>query len=138
MDALKFYGRVLGMFLLLSAMVAYDYLVRGAHREHQPVDRLVPAADADRGRILIREYGCGSCHTVPGVPNAIGRVGPPLYAMRTQIYVAGVLPNTPQHMTKWIMDPQDVNPRTVMPDLDVTNRDARDMTAFLYEIEQDR
>ena len=35
-------------------------------------------------------------------------------------------------MEHWIRDPQQVSPGTAMPDLDVGEGDARDITAFLY------
>ncbi len=47
------------------------------------------------------------------------------------MYLAGVLPNTPENMARWIREPQTVKPGDAMPDLGVSERDARDMTAFL-------
>jgi cytochrome c1 len=35
-------------------------------------------------------------------------------------------------MQQWIRNPQHVSPGTAMPDLNVGERDARDITAFLY------
>ena len=35
-------------------------------------------------------------------------------------------------MEQWIRDPQQVSPGTAMPDLNVGEGDARDITAFLY------
>ena len=46
--------------------------------------------------------------------------------------VAGKLANKPENIEKWIRDPQQVSPGTAMPDLNVGDRDARDITAFLY------
>jgi cytochrome c len=37
-------------------------------------------------------------------------------------------------MLRWIRDPQSVNPRTVMPNLGVTEQHARDMAAYLYSL----
>lgn len=79
----------------------------------------------------MRQYGCTGCHTIPGIPGADGRVGPPLTAMANRAYVAGVLPNTPDALVRWIRFPTEVNPRTVMPDMGVTEADALDMAAFL-------
>jgi cytochrome c1 len=45
--------------------------------------------------------------------------------------VGGVLPNSPDNMVRWIRKPQKVSPLTAMPDLGVTERDARDMAAYL-------
>lgn len=90
--------------------------------------------DPARGRALIQQYGCGSCHTIPGVPGATGGVGPSLAGVQTQSYIAGVLPHTPDNLVRWVRDPQGVNPRTAMPDLDVSERDARHIVAYLYTI----
>jgi cytochrome c len=87
-----------------------------------------------RGSELIASYGCGSCHEVPGVDSADGLVGPPLAGMGRRAYVAGMLPNTASNLEHWIQDPQEVVPGNAMPDLGVTSRDARDITAYLYKL----
>lgn len=90
--------------------------------------------DVENGRLLLRQFGCGSCHAIPGVATARGRVGPPLDAIARRVYLAGVIPNTPDNMVRWIRDPQALVPRTLMPDLDVSEPHARDMTAYLYTL----
>lgn len=54
--------------------------------------------------------------------------------MGDRAYIAGVLPNTPDDMIRWLQDPQGVNPRTAMPDVGASEIDARDMTAFLFTL----
>jgi cytochrome c oxidase assembly factor CtaG/cytochrome c2 len=88
--------------------------------------------DPARGRTAFRRYGCGSCHTVQGVPAADGLVGPPLDGVGARAYVAGVLTNTPEHLARWIQTPREVDPLTAMPDLGVGPAEARDIAAFLY------
>jgi len=90
--------------------------------------------DAKNGRLLLRQFGCGSCHEIPGVVAATGRVGPPLDAIGKRTYLAGGLPNTPTNMARFIMKPQQFDPRTKMPDLQVTEAHARDMVAYLQEL----
>jgi cytochrome c1 len=46
--------------------------------------------------------------------------------------IAGKLANNPPNMEQWVRDPQHVSTGTAMPDLGVGERDARDITAFLY------
>jgi len=89
---------------------------------------------AQRGQAAITRYGCGSCHTIGGINSAHGLVGPPLTGIRDRMYVAGMLPNTPAGLTNWIRNPKQVNPRTAMPSLGVTDRDASDIAAYLYSI----
>ena len=93
-----------------------------------------PEGDAARGRALLSQYGCGYCHTIPGVHAARGNVGPPLDDVARRVYIAGSLPNTPQQMALWIRFPQSYRPGTAMPDLRVSADDARDMVAQLYRL----
>lgn len=95
----------------------------------------VAHGDPENGRLLLRQFGCGSCHRIPGVATAEGNVGPPLDAIARRVYLAGLLPNTPDNMVRWIRSPQSIDPRTAMPDLQVTEQHARDMTAYLYRLQ---
>jgi cytochrome c1 len=94
----------------------------------------VPEGHPDRGAQLIRQYGCGSCHTVPGVEGADGLVGPPLSDFGARSYIAGELPNTGDNLQRWIRDPREVEPGTAMPDLDVSEVDAEDIAAYLFTL----
>jgi mono/diheme cytochrome c family protein len=93
----------------------------------------LPAAapDAVRGKEAISQYACATCHQIPGIVGANAPVGPPLKEIGTRGFIAGVLPNTPQNMARWLRHPQAVNPKSAMPDLGVTERDARDIAAYL-------
>lgn len=86
--------------------------------------------DPGRGRTLVARYGCTSCHAgVREEPQ--GAVGPPLTAVAQRAYIAGRFPNTQIRMIEWIRHPQEVKPGTAMPDLGVSERDARDLSAYL-------
>ena len=87
---------------------------------------------AEEARALLRHYGCPACHAVPDVAGPGGATGPPLTAMAAQAYVAGVLPNTPAALARFIVDPQEVDPRSAMPDLGVTPAEAEAIAAYLY------
>lgn len=93
---------------------------------------LVTGGDAHRGAAAIYKYGCGSCHTIAGIANARGLVGPPLTGIGARMYVAGVLPNSPDNIERWIQDPKAVDEKTVMPKLGVSKQDAADIAAYLY------
>lgn len=90
---------------------------------------------ADRGALLIRDVGCGSCHKIPGIEGAEGLVGPPLDHMGKRIFIAGLLRNTPANMMTWLRDPQEVVPGNAMPDMGLSEEQARDITAYLYTLE---
>ena len=90
--------------------------------------------DPARGREKIRQYGCASCHTIPGIPEADSLVGPELTRIASRTYVGGVLTNTPDNMIRWIQNPQGVDPLTAMPNLGLTEQDARDIAGYLYTL----
>jgi cytochrome c2 len=91
-------------------------------------------AKPEAGKLLLRQYGCGTCHEIPGVAAAKGRVGPSLEGVGRRVYLAGRIANTPENMAHFIREPQAVDPRTAMPDMQVTEAHARDMVAYLYTL----
>lgn len=104
-----------------------------ALRETAPL-RQVPGGDPEAGPEAVRKYGCGACHVVPGVQGAEGRAAPPLSDFAERAFVAGILSNTPENLVEWIRFPTTVDPRTAMPDLGVSEGDARDIAAYLYTL----
>ena|SRR5690348_12558128 len=118
------------IFVVALIGVAYVYVHQRARmREHAAV---ITSGDPRRGEAMFIQYGCGSCHAVKDVRTAVGSVGPPLDGIAVRTIIAGHLANRPENMEKWIRDPQKVSPGTAMPDLNVGETDARDITAFLY------
>jgi cytochrome c1 len=93
---------------------------------------LVPGGDPLVGHALLIDYNCMTCHTIPGVRGPETYVGPPLPEWAKHEYIAGNLPNTPDNLVDWIVNPQAIEPGTVMPTLGVTPEEARDMAAYLY------
>jgi cytochrome c2 len=94
----------------------------------------ITGGDPAYGPALMRKYGCQACHTIPGVDGADGLVGPPLSGIASRSYIAGVLPNTPANMMKWIENPKGVDSLTAMPVTGVTESDARHIAAYLYTL----
>jgi cytochrome c len=101
---------------------------------HEQPHRQVPGGSADAGRTAIVRHGCGACHMIPGIQRAEGRVAPPLNAFGDRAYVAGVVANTPDDLIRWLRDPPAVNPGTAMPNLGLTEAEARDIAAYLYTL----
>jgi cytochrome c1 len=119
--------------LLAAVVVAGGVLA--ACREAGVIPRhRVQGGEPARGERALVQYGCGSCHVVPGVPAAEGRVGPPLTDFADRAYVAGRLRNEPAALVRWIRDPQGIEPGTAMPNLGVSEADARDIAAYLYTL----
>lgn len=113
-------NRTSALLLLFCAMAGC------ARQEH--------TTTALRGLNHIEHYGCGSCHTIPGVPGAGASVGPPLDRMGIRTYIAGTLPNSPQHLAQWIQHPQHIHPGTAMPELGVSSSDADEIARYLEEL----
>jgi cytochrome c len=90
--------------------------------------------NAERGRTAITRHGCVACHAIPGIRDLGSNVGPPLDRIATRGYIAGVLANTPQNMVRWLRDPPGVDPRTAMPSLGLSEKEARDIAAYLYTL----
>jgi cytochrome c len=90
--------------------------------------------DPRHGKALVSRYGCGGCHAITGVPQAAGKIGPPLSGIGARAYLAGRLENRPANLIRWIVNPRAVDPQTAMPALGVAPRDARDIAAFLYTL----
>lgn len=92
------------------------------------------SGDPAHGRELVQSYGCGACHTIPGIYTARGMVGPPLTAFGRRTIVAGELPNSPENLVRWIKNPQAIEPNTAMPNLGLNDSQARDIAAYLYTL----
>ena len=128
---LRTYFRGIGFVL---GFVATVLLSSGCSQENERTAAAMTGGDPQHGKRLIRTYGCHSCHTIPGVQGADGLVGPPLVGIAKRVYIAGRLPNTPENMILWLQQPQAFDPQTAMPNMGVTEADARDMAGYLYTL----
>jgi cytochrome c oxidase subunit 2 len=73
------------------------------------------SAAAARGQELFLASGCGACHTIRGTP-ADGVMGPDLTHVGSRVSIgAGVLPNNPQALARWIARTDHVKPGVIMP-----------------------
>ena len=127
--------RAAGLIALVIAAVVLGLVAVDAMDDRDDLWTHAAAATGGnpyRGEAMFIQYGCGGCHGLKHVRKATGMVGPPLDGIAVRAMIAGKLPNQPDNLVKWIRDPQQVTPGTDMPDLHVSGRDARDITAFLY------
>ena len=91
--------------------------------------------DAERGRLALAMHACQACHTIPGITSSSPNVGPPLQGLAGRSLIAGKLANTPDNLVLWIRQPKTVKPLTAMPDMGVSEGDARDMAAYLATLQ---
>jgi cytochrome c1 len=80
----------------------------------------------------LQKYGCAGCHTIPGVPNAVGHVGPPLAGLAQRTFVGGTVRNESEALAEWIVDPPKGDPHTGMPRTGISISEARDVVDYLY------
>jgi cytochrome c len=107
----------------------------GCNNEKKQAARAMAGGDPDRGQAAISTYGCASCHTIPGIRGANALVGPPLTQMGGRMYIAGVLQNTPNNLIRWLQDPPAIDSKTAMPNLHLSESDARDIATYLYTLQ---
>jgi cytochrome c2 len=120
------------MLVVLLAMMVGGLAMRGLRRYPAEPTWSVHGGDADRGRQVLRAHGCGGCHTISGIGEATGNVGPSLEGFAQRMFIGGQLANTPENLVAWLQNPQRYAPGTAMPNLPVTEPAARDMAAYLY------
>jgi cytochrome c2 len=118
----------LGFLIVLTALP-----LAGCNRGHPQAFGML--GSAKQGARLIRHYGCGACHMIPGIAQAEGVVGPPLTNIGRRIYIAGLLRNTPDNMIRWLRNPQAVVPGNAMPVMGLTRQDAKNVAAYLYTLQ---
>jgi len=57
----------------------------------------------------------------------------PLADFGKRSYIAGRIPNNQQALTRWLIDPPAMKPGTLMPALGLSEDDARNIAAYLYQ-----
>jgi cytochrome c len=115
----------------VAACIVGLALLAGAAHGGQPATSPPDDSQVQRGRALLTQYQCGACHAIPGIAAARGNIAQPLFAWSRRSYIAGRLPNRPEVLARWIVDPPGMVPGTAMPRMGVTPDEARAMAAYL-------
>ncbi len=121
---------IVAFLKILPEMSPRQYAALEAPPVRSADDSIQPP-DARRGKRAIYQYGCSTCHVIPGVAGANAPVGPPLKGVGSRTMIAGVLTNTPENLARWLREPRQINPHSAMPDLGIQAQDARDIAAYL-------
>ncbi len=90
-------------------------------------DNLLATGDPASGaKLMVGAGTCLGCHMINGVPGMIGVIGPNLthVASRTTI-AAGLYPNDPPHLARWIKNAEEMKPGVVMPTIGAGEYDPR-------------
>jgi hypothetical protein len=123
-------GTIFAIVLVTAAWLTAESWMAASQSE--AVARALTSGDPARASLLVARYGCAGCHTIPGLPAADGKVGPPLGGLRQRVFIAGVLPNSADNLINWIVDPRAYSPRSAMPVTGISKAEARDTAAWLY------
>jgi cytochrome c oxidase subunit II len=94
----------------------------------EPKDEL-----AVKGKEIFSQSPCVGCHTISGV--SAGVLGPNLthFGSRTTL-AAGILPNTPENVMKWIGNPGHIKPGALMPTLGLHDEQTKALAAYLLSL----
>ncbi|HWW60055.1 MAG TPA: c-type cytochrome [Thermoanaerobaculia bacterium] len=117
--------RLFALTLLLAA---------ACNRSETPAAQSVPIGDAGHGLQIIRQYGCQTCHVIPGIEGGGGALGPSLEHIASRPRIAHRIALSPETLARYIANPPAVDPQTRMPPLGVSQPDARDVAAYLLTL----
>lgn len=83
------------------------------------------------GQYVFEHEACISCHTVAGTV-ATGRYGPDLtHLMSRDTLAAGASQNTEEELLRWVRDPNQIKPGSLMPAMHLTDHENQQITAYL-------
>jgi cytochrome c2 len=119
---------------VIFAVLSLPSLLFGCGENARDSDNGV-GGDRVRGAALIQQSGCGACHVIPGIKGAEGLVGPSLEKVGVRVYIAGVRRNTPDNMIAWLRHPQSIVANNAMPDMGLSDQQARDIASYLYTLD---
>lgn len=126
-------GLIIAGVVLAAAAADYGVYLYAKQRDDFLWVRQVTNGDAARAVALMHANGCAGCHTIPDLPGAEGTVGPSLDKLAERSFIGGTLTNTADNLVAWIRHSRQISPHTAMPNTDVSEQDARDIAAFLYD-----
>jgi cytochrome c oxidase subunit II len=87
--------------------------------------------DVSQGRHIFETTACINCHAVAGTV-ANGRFGPDLtHLMSRETIAAGAATNNSEHLRLWIRNPDAIKPGSLMPAMELNDKDLDALTAYL-------
>jgi cytochrome c oxidase subunit 2 len=85
----------------------------------------------DYGRQVFESTSCVNCHAISGTV-ADGRFGPDLtHLMSRDTIASGAAPNTTEELKLWIRNPDAIKPGSLMPAMQLSEKDLDAVTAYL-------
>ena len=79
-------------------------------------DNALAAGNVASGEKLVTTGMCIACHSIRGEPMMVGNIGPNLTHVGSRTTIgAGLYPNDPQHLARWIKNANAMKPGIAMP-----------------------
>ena len=102
-----------------------------------PVDSLSErerrGLEAFRTRRDPANHSCIACHTIQGV--SFGVLGPNLTHLASRSVIAGgILPNTREGITRWLLDPPAAKPGSLMPKIELAEEEISALVSYLQSL----
>jgi len=95
---------------------------------------LVMSGEGAQGEQVFLAGTCSACHTIDGT-SAQGKMGPNLTHFASRMKFAGwTVDNTPENLAKWLANPQDVQPGTLMPNLHLSQDQIQQLVVYLESL----
>jgi cytochrome c2 len=69
-----------------------------------------------------------------GIEGATSTAGPSLQGIADRKLIAGKFENQPETMMKWLRDPKLYDPQSGMQNVGITEKESRDIAAYLYTL----
>ncbi len=104
------------------------------HQKEAPAlaDAITDPSAAEGARIFANSP-CVTCHRIDGVSK--GYIAPDLSHFGSRTTLAGaIMPNTPDNVARWIVDPQAEKPGALMPALGLQGRELENLVAYLESL----
>jgi len=93
------------------------------------------AMAAPNVKVLLRTKACGSCHIIPGVEGAYGKVGPTLRGLRDrERIVAGTMENNTENLKAWLKNPKTIKSGTLMPNMGLADDEIEIVIEYLNKL----
>jgi cytochrome c oxidase subunit II len=119
-----------GMMIHVIAQTPEDFAAWQEKHRQPPAAPTAP--DQVQGAKVFQQQTCVNCHTIAGTA-ANATVGPNLTYLGTrQTLGSGVIQNTPENLTRWIRNVQEIKPGVLMPGYpQLSEEDLHDLVAYL-------
>jgi cytochrome c oxidase subunit 2 len=91
-------------------------------------------APASAGRRIFEATACVNCHAIAGTA-ASGSFGPDLtHLMSRETIASGAAPNNRENLRRWLKQPDDIKPGSLMPAMNLSDQDLDALTDYLLTL----